>query len=252
MVDMQTTGERIRFVRKLYGLNQTEFAQMLSGVTRGAVGNWELGKGIKIDNLSAISKIFSVDLDWLAHGTGPAPESAATLQRSNEKQQKANNLSIAPIGLVSLLSVRGIIQAGIWQEVVGMEDQATDPEFTAVPHPKYPISEQFVLAVRGDSMNAATPVPIPDGAFVKCVSLAAYGRDPKDGQIVVVHRFKDQGGLVEATLKKVRLSSATIEFHPESTNPRYEPIIVPRDNKNHFEEIRVVGIVLDVINRIEE
>jgi phage repressor protein C with HTH and peptisase S24 domain len=43
------------------------------GTSRGAVGNWELGKGIKQENLEQIAEKFDVSLDWLSMGTGQPP-----------------------------------------------------------------------------------------------------------------------------------------------------------------------------------
>lgn len=64
-------GTRINFVRtKILGLDrQLDFADLL-GVSRGAVGNWEGGKGIKRENLQRISDRFDVSFQWLATGHG--------------------------------------------------------------------------------------------------------------------------------------------------------------------------------------
>jgi phage repressor protein C with HTH and peptisase S24 domain len=70
---METIGSRIRHIRKTAGLSQEQFARSLDGVTRGAVGNWELNKGISRDNLQAIAKQWRVSLDWLADGRGEPP-----------------------------------------------------------------------------------------------------------------------------------------------------------------------------------
>lgn len=70
-------GERIRRVRTevLHLSSQEKLAQLLSNegkdVTRGAVGNWELGKEIGIDSLTAICRLSGVNLDWLAYDRGP-------------------------------------------------------------------------------------------------------------------------------------------------------------------------------------
>ena len=64
--------DRIRYVRQISRLSQERFAETL-GTTRGAVGNWELGKGIKLENLERIAEKFGVSLDWLSRGTGSAP-----------------------------------------------------------------------------------------------------------------------------------------------------------------------------------
>lgn len=68
----QEIGARIRQVRAMRGnLTQEAFAKKLHSVTRGAVGNWERGKGIKRENLLAIADVFGVAVEWLAQGTGP-------------------------------------------------------------------------------------------------------------------------------------------------------------------------------------
>jgi len=64
-------GERIRHLRtEILGIGrQAEFADRL-GVTRGAVGNWEIGKGVKRANLEKIADAFHVSFDWLSTGRG--------------------------------------------------------------------------------------------------------------------------------------------------------------------------------------
>ena len=76
---MGKLANRIKFVRKQAGLSQEKFAEALGTVegvkvTRGAVGNWELDKGISRENLAAISERFGVALDWLQHGHGELPQ----------------------------------------------------------------------------------------------------------------------------------------------------------------------------------
>lgn len=64
-------GKRVRQVRESRGnLSQSEFASRLTKVSRGAVGNWELGKGIKRENIQAIADKFGVSFEWLASGRG--------------------------------------------------------------------------------------------------------------------------------------------------------------------------------------
>lgn len=65
-------GERIRMVRtKVLGIrSQEKFAEIIGGVTRGAVGNWEIGKEISLDNLKAIATKANISLDWLINGEG--------------------------------------------------------------------------------------------------------------------------------------------------------------------------------------
>lgn len=69
-------GQRIKYVRTvILGMrSQEEFAKWIGGVTRGAVGNWELGKEIGLDNMAAISERANVSLDWLAYNKGGMPQ----------------------------------------------------------------------------------------------------------------------------------------------------------------------------------
>lgn len=74
MTEDEEIGDRIRALRtEVLNINQTEFARQIGGVTRGAVGNWELGKGIKRENLRKIADRFGISLDWLATSRGPDP-----------------------------------------------------------------------------------------------------------------------------------------------------------------------------------
>jgi transcriptional regulator with XRE-family HTH domain len=67
----QELGERIQYLRtEILGIGrQADFAERL-GVTRGAVGNWEVGKGVKRANLERIAQTFTVSLVWLTTGGG--------------------------------------------------------------------------------------------------------------------------------------------------------------------------------------
>jgi phage repressor protein C with HTH and peptisase S24 domain len=67
-------GERFRYLREeVLGIqSQDQFAKDL-GVERGAVGNWELGGGVKMENLTKIASTYRVPLEWLAYGRGERP-----------------------------------------------------------------------------------------------------------------------------------------------------------------------------------
>lgn len=66
-------ADRIRYLREeVLSATQEEFAKHLN-VERGAVGNWESGGGIKMDNLKKIADRFRVSTDWLANGRGEKP-----------------------------------------------------------------------------------------------------------------------------------------------------------------------------------
>jgi transcriptional regulator with XRE-family HTH domain len=69
---MESIGKRIRKIRLSDpSRTQQEFAAAL-GVTRGAVGNWELDKGVKRENLLLIAQVTGTSLNWLMTGEGRA------------------------------------------------------------------------------------------------------------------------------------------------------------------------------------
>lgn len=85
-LDSAAIGKRIKQLRHdNMGLSQEAFASLL-GVTRGAVGNWELGKGIKFENLQKIALILGQPVEWLATGRGsPAGDVRPFLTRAASK-----------------------------------------------------------------------------------------------------------------------------------------------------------------------
>lgn len=72
--DNTQLGKRIVFVRKnIARMTQDQFARKLR-VSRGAVGNWELGQGISLKKLREITQLYpEVTLEWLSTGRGVAP-----------------------------------------------------------------------------------------------------------------------------------------------------------------------------------
>lgn len=73
VVPMPNIGKKIRRVREsVLRISQNKFAKLL-GVSRGAVGNWELGKGVKTDNLNKIQQLTGVSVDWLMNAPEDAP-----------------------------------------------------------------------------------------------------------------------------------------------------------------------------------
>lgn len=66
-------GQRINYLLEtVLKIKQWRMAEDL-GVTRGAVGNWVRGQGIKLENLQKISIRYGVSFDWLATGKGATP-----------------------------------------------------------------------------------------------------------------------------------------------------------------------------------
>jgi transcriptional regulator with XRE-family HTH domain len=64
-------GKRLQELRKqhLRIRSQEQFASKI-GVTRGAVANWEIGKGISRVNLHRVARLWGVSMVWLSTGRG--------------------------------------------------------------------------------------------------------------------------------------------------------------------------------------
>lgn len=129
------------------------------------------------------------------------------------------------------LPVIGEVAAGSWQEV-HQEAQDGPPGlslFQPVPvarDPRWPADSQFGLIVRGTSINNTAL----DGDILACVEWWALKREPLEGELVIVERFRDSGHLMERTAKLFRAVKDAYELWPDSMDPRWEaPIVVPKD-----------------------
>ncbi|WP_338540651.1 helix-turn-helix domain-containing protein [Paenibacillus tundrae] len=61
---MTSIGEKLKYIRKLNKLNQTEFSQMI-GVSQGALSELEKDKyKPSVDTIIALKKKFNIDLEW--------------------------------------------------------------------------------------------------------------------------------------------------------------------------------------------
>ena len=191
------------------------------------MGNWELGNGIKTENLALISRRFSIPMDWLANGTGSMPESGAATK-----------------GLPYI----GEVAAGQWLETPPFE---ADPSVTIpVIDIRHPPQAQYALGVRGTSVNRIAP----PGSVLLCLDMAAADVTVSNGDLVIVQRRRNQGGLVEVTAKRFRRRSPTvIELVPDSDDPRWQqPIVLDEAHAGEDEEIAVIALVTGVYRSARE
>lgn len=133
---------------------------------------------------------------------------------------------------------RGVVAAGIWIEA---SEGLVDPEewLPYNPAPQYPAGAVYCLTVQGDSLDKIAP----PGATLVCVDFTETGMTFADGDLVIVERTKDQGGLIEMTAKRVRAVAGGHELYPESSNPRWQPYFIPADHSATDAAIRVIARV---------
>lgn len=139
------------------------------------------------------------------------------------------------------LPVIGEVQAGVWREI-DFVDEPKHPQLPLGPDPRYHGKQQFALLVQGESMNKI----FAPGTFIICVSWSDVGRQPREGDIVVVERRRD--GMVETTVKKIAVQNRKLVLMPESTDPRFQN---PIELEGSLERDEIVITAL-VVGRYEQ
>lgn len=205
-------GQRVHYLRKeVLGLGQEEFSREI-GVSRGAVGNWELGKGIKRDNLVKIADRFGVSVEWLATNRGQRPVS------KHGKIHRVNPNEPFPLRYVLIrLKVAGAVEAGEYKMPGDESDR--DDRSLEVPLPEnYRGTRPYLLKVKGESMNLV----FDEGAFLVCVHMAELGEEPKEGEFYIVRKTKPDGR-IESTVKEYRRDADGRQWAwPCSADPRWQ------------------------------
>lgn len=214
---MTTKGERIKQIRNKMQLTQHEFAAILGGVSRGAVGNWERDQGIKEENIELIAAKTGVAYEWLATGRGSmdpneivAPPAAAAVAR----QFRIPDLAIfGGLGGGGALSVLGS-ETGVPMNADDLRGYWTFPEYMVRSFRT--LEGIYAWEVRGNSMS-----PTLAGGSVVFVDTNQNRLPPDD-----IYAIDHGDGLV---VKSVQLIAGTDKALVISDNPTYKPVELPRD-----------------------
>jgi len=191
--------------------------------------NFGRGKSrtLRADSLLGLSTLVGRSMDEVAEALGiPMPSGGAGAFRM-------------PVGGGSALPVRYVVQAGAWLEV----DEAAQARIASPPvsaDPSYPREAQWLELVRGDSVDLF----YPEGSFVHVVDAVAIGYAPRNEDFVVVERKRQQGGLIERSLKQIAVARRKIELWPRSRNPKWK---APLDLKPESEDDTIVEIAALVL-----
>lgn len=155
---------------------------------------------------------------------------------TGENGTNGEQLSGMPVNMSPIV---GIIEAGKFRDV-SIHNQ--DDDFPKIPVPQnelFPNLSQYVLEVRGDSMNKV----VLDGTYVVCVPFAKTRLSPRPGMIVHVERSMADGQLVETTLKEVDEVDGQLLLRPRSTNAVHQDIKMDGDESTTIE---VRGLVVSL------
>lgn len=198
---VETLADRIKYIRKTAGMSQEKFAAEI-GVSRGAVGNWELGEGISTEKLREIAEKFEVSLDWLGNSRGPAP----AIVKAIHTPQNAELLGPVPMG--SWIPLYGQASAGKDGEFPWNGEQIQP---VLAPPALNGVRGAYAVLVAGDSM-------IPKYRSGDTVFVHPH-RPAHRGDYVVVQIQGDEGQPPLAYVKRfVSLDLRTLRL--EQLNPK--------------------------------
>lgn len=207
------------------GLNPHYVSQWLNGRVRSPT----------TEKLGRIAAALSVSLEELTTPIGET--TAAGEMLVPEGLARKVRLPILPTGRP--LPVRYAVQAGAWIEVDGMaQARITSPPVTA--DPRFPLEMQWLEIVRGDSAD----LYFPEGAFVHVADAIAIGYAPRDEDFVVVERKREQGGLIERSLKQIVKKGRRLELWPRSRNPKWNAPLKLDESTDDETTVEIAALVL--------
>lgn len=219
---MMTKGARLKQVRDRLQMTQTQFAALLGGVSRGAVGNWERGEGIKEENLELIAQKTGVSYEWLATGRG-AMDPHGAMNVADPRIVRVPDLNIfGGLGGGGALAVIGDHQ-GVPLDPDQLRGYWAFPDYMVRSFGQ--LDSVYAWEVRGDSMEPTLP-----GGSVVFVDVRQSNPPPDD-----IYAIDYGDGLMVKRLKLVPRSKLVSVI---SDNERYSTDDLPR------EEVRVFGRVI--------
>ncbi|HYD87141.1 MAG TPA: hypothetical protein VEA80_06690 [Vitreimonas sp.] len=188
---------------------------------------------LRTDSLAALANTLGRSMEDVSAALElPGSDGAGRLRVDEHTPQRA------PVRSGPLLPVRYVVQAGAWIEVDDLaQERLVSPPVTA--DPGFPPDAQWLELVRGDSAD----LYYPEGVFVHVVDAVAIGYAPRHDDFVVVERKREQGGLIERSLKQIFKKGRKVELWPRSRNPKWK---APLDFSDSAEEdlIEIAALVL--------
>lgn len=164
--------------------------------------------------------------------------------------QRAAEVEAVKEGNLFPVTVAGPVQAGAFLPI-DEYDQSSPETFFEPADPDFPRARRTAFDVIGDSMNRLSPIPILPGSRLIAVNYEDIGIPLRDRMVVVIQQEREAGFLREWSVKQVELQDDVIIFHPRSSNPRYKPIIVPRDlQADDGKTVTVLALVREIKNKV--
>lgn len=197
-----------------------------AGINIHTIQNIKKGHIPSGDKLAALARALGVPTAYLTDDEGTAIPAGVVDKNGDSTDHQQIPLIVDYIV--------GEVKAGAWLEAVEWAEEERIP--VSVPiDPLYERIPRFGVIVRGTSMNEL----YPDGTVLICVKLMDLGRDPEDGERVIVYRTRPDG-LVEATAKEYRLVDGQAELHPRSNDRRYKAPVKLLDDSRDQQGVEVI------------
>lgn len=135
----------------------------------------------------------------------------------------------------------GEVAAGLWMEAALFETE-NSLESTISYDVRFPAQSQFVVRVRGESLNRIAG----NGDLLLCVDYLAAGIELKENDLVLVERSRDEGMTIERTAKRLINVNGQSELMPESDDPRFQDTIVYREGDADHTEVKIKAKIIMV------
>ncbi|WP_151961789.1 LexA family protein [Acinetobacter bereziniae] len=212
-MEKQSTGQRIRALRRSKKLTQVQLAK-IAGVSSPAVTEWEKDSYLpKAASLEAMANEFGVTTEYILTGKGGEPK---------------NEHNVAPIA-PKMAPVLSWVQAGVFTNVEAI-DMSRVEEWLPLPDD---CEKCFYLKVQGLSNY---PV-FEEGDYILVDPTVQYD-EMQSGDVIVVRKHD------EATFKRLVIETDNSRYL-QAINPEFKPNIIPLD-----EECIFVGEVIDSVRYV--
>lgn len=215
---MDEPHERLKRLREAKGFEGPAEAARAFGWNEHTYKSHENGvRGVRLDAAKKYAKAFGSTAAYILTGQTASSE-------------------LPPLIEVSTVPLLGEVAAGMFK--AGNWTPDDDTEIPAIPRKGIPASKQYAVRVDGPSVNKR----IPDGMYAICALFDAVPGGATMGSLV--HVVRQDGDLIEHTIKELRLTSSGMMLMPVSDDPAYqEPVALASSEESHVE---IRGIVIGV------
>ena len=236
--EMAKIGRAIVWLRKDADLSQQAAADRM-GITRQAWQQYEAGDRQVVLRTDVQEQIAA------ALGTNRATLMMVKARLAGDPAPSPEQRPPSMGGDANLLGLADPLRAGAFL-AIDTADQSK-PRITDVGRdPRYPLAQQRVRPVVGDSMDLRG---ILDGDLVRIVSITDINFVPETGMVVEVQRTRIQGRERELTLKELEVTPDGLLLWPRSSNPLWREPLALTDGDEEDVTVEITGLMTALVRR---